>query len=300
MRFLKILLILLVAGVLCWYFLLRKHHHQITFNTPLPPGLVALQVADWNQFSEADIDSIVVLDANFEALTQRVYYQDSISTYQWFFSSVTDTTTQVKVWVTDEQHPFQQKLETPFIQNDFKARNIQNVSAVADILKETKKAFRVTPVSEVILPETHHSYISLNAQVDQKANVMVRNIYKIMDFINENDLELTDDPFSEITEWDREQHTINFRFSFPLKENAQLPNNGEVQFQNLPEQKALHLTFQGNYRISHMAWYYLLNYAERHGYKHTGKPIEFYRNDPHVTSGDPLAWKADIYLPLVE
>ncbi|MDC7994252.1 GyrI-like domain-containing protein [Altibacter sp. HG106] len=301
MRFLKIAILLLIVGVLGWYFFLRKHHHQITFTTPLPKGLVALQIADWERFSDADIDSIELLQNDFEKkLMQRVYYNDSISTYQWFLRSVDDSTTQVKVWITDEQHSFQQKIATPFVQNAFTKTNIKNASAIAEVLKETKKAFRVTPVSETTIPGTFYSYLTLDAKVDQKANVMVRNIYTIMSYIKEDSLKLKDDPFSEVVAWNREENTMQFHFSFPIAKDAVPPEIPEIQLGTRPEQKALHLSFRGNYRISHLSWYYLLQYAQRHGYKHNGKPIEYYRNDPHVTGGDPLSWEADIYLPLID
>ncbi len=39
--------------------------------------------------------------------------------------------------------------------------------------------------------------------------------------------------------------------------------------------------FNGNYRISNYAWYYLLDEAERKGLNISPTPIEVYLNDPH-------------------
>ena len=55
--------------------------------------------------------------------------------------------------------------------------------------------------------------------------------------------------------------------------------------------------FNGNYRDSEVAWYYLLDHAAENGLDVKPLPLEIYQNDPHA-GGDPLTWKAQVLLPL--
>ena len=68
-------------------------------------------------------------------------------------------------------------------------------------------------------------------------------------------------------------------------------------FKTTKEQKMLKAIFNGNYRISHIGWYYLLDHAERNNLTINPLPTEIFLNDPHE-GGNSIEWNAHILVPL--
>lgn len=62
---------------------------------------------------------------------------------------------------------------------------------------------------------------------------------------------------------------------------------------------ALMAVFNGNYRLSHVAWYDLLDKAEDQELKTNALPLEIFYNNPkrEIESEN---WKTEVYLPIIK
>ena len=159
------------------------------------------------------------------------------------------------------------------------------------------KNYKISKVSKVKIPSQNCAYISLESKLQDKANAMVKNIYLVMNYIKDNNIELTGDPFLEITEWDIVEDNIKFNFCFPIKEQNSYPETETISFKKTDEKEALKVVFNGNYKISDRAWYKIIDHAKTNAIDIENLPVEFYLNDPHA-GGDDLKWEAEIYMPL--
>jgi len=297
---LRNLLFLGLAVLGIWYFAIKQEHYQISFTTRQPAAIVYNQILEWKGTKENGISKIVLDQGNqYSELVQLVHVGDSIFKYHWQFSKANDSLTQVQVRITDEVNGFSQKIQVPFSNNDFVKRSIKNVQEVGDAMVLNTKKFRVHSIKDTVFPGGYCAYLTLESTVEKKAATMLYSISDLMGYVKENELELQGDPYLEVIHWNEETSEIRYNFCFPLSKSDSLPASTKVLFKETPSFKAIKAEFNGNYSISDNAWYYLMEYAEQNQLTVKNLPIELYLNDPH-TSGTPLQWKANIYLPLVD
>jgi effector-binding domain-containing protein len=246
-----------------------------------------------------DDEITLVSRNNYSEIVQRVLSGDSSFLYRWQIRKNGGDQTKITAYIKDENNGFVQKLEVPFGSNDFVKGSIGNVKTVADALKLKTEVYKVHSITDSVIQPVYCAYLPLESTVKQKASTMLSGIGVIMDYIKSNEIPLNGDPFLEVTEWNEENETIRFNFCFPIKRVDSMPQHPEVLFKTTEILKGIKAEFNGNYRNSDNAWYYLLEYAETHNRDIEKLPFEIYLNDPHA-GGDPLKWKAHILLPLKE
>ena len=128
---------------------------------------------------------------------------------------------------------------------------------------------------------------------------MLQTIGYLENYVLSRDINLTGPPFVKVTRWDRDKQVIDFDFCFPVNLAQDIKPTTEVNFKEMKSFPALRAIFNGNYRLSHLAWYDLLNKAEEEDLKTNSLPLEIFFNNPKVESNS-ADWKAEIYLPIVE
>ncbi len=299
-RNLRNLLFLGLAILGVWYFAIKQEHYQISFTTRQPAAIVYNQILEWKATKENGISEIVVdVETQYSEVVQLVHVGDSLFKYRWQFSKKNDSLTQVNVRITDERNGLSQKIQVPFSKNDFVKRSVKSVEEVGNSMVLNAKKFRVHSIKDTVFPGGFCAYLPLESSVDKKAATMLYSITDLMGYVKENELELQGDPYLEVVDWDQKTSMIRYNFCFPLLQSDSLPASTKVLFKETPSFKAIKAEFNGNYSISDNAWYYLLEYAELRELQVENRPVELYLNDPH-TSGSPLKWKANIYLPLVD
>lgn len=299
-RLFKWIIGLSIVMLAVWYFAIKEEHYQVSFITKQPPGVIYNHISGWNTYAEKDITSVSIISKiPFSEIQQNVQVEDSLFSYRWKFSRKEDNKTQVTAYITDQNNGFSQKFRVPFIKNEFVKRSIKNVQNIQNELKFKTQRFRVHSITDTLFSGGYYVYLPLESTVRKKATNMLTHIYTIMDYINSNEIALQGDPFLEITSWDKQEETIKFNFCFPIEKSDSIPDNALLQFKTTTPFKALRAEFNGNYSISNNAWYYLLDHAERNNLKIRELPLELYLVDPHV-GGDPLNWKAHIFLPLLD
>jgi effector-binding domain-containing protein len=294
--FLWLIALLLFAGA-SWYFFLKEYHYRVSFTTSESPGIVYKHLMDWKSFDESDQLVEVLSGKRYSQLEQRIQSGDSVFHYIWKITPEGSTKTRVTAYITDEQHGFRQKIEVPFKKNDFVRSSIWNVKLAGNALIKKAEAYQTHSIKDTLISPRFCAYVSVTSNVNEKASAMLKNIAIVMDYIKQNNLELQGDPFLEVTKWDQENDLIQFDFCFPIKQSDSLPATTDVLFKTSRARKVLKAEFNGNYRISSNAWYTLLDHAERNNIEAEILPIEYFLDDPHA-GGNPLEWKALIFLPL--
>ena len=283
-----------------WYFAIKEEHYQVSFTTTQPPGLIYHHISGWDIYAEKDITSIAITSKlPFSELQQNVQIGDSLFSYRWEIRKKGDGKTRVTAYVRDEINGFSQKLSVPIIKNSFRKRSVNNVQNIVNELKLKTRRFKIHSITDTVFSGGYCVYLPIESTIGNKAKNMLSNIATILDYINSNKIKLQGDPFLEVTSWDKMEETITFNFCFPIEKSDSIPQNTQLKFKTLAPLRVLKAEFNGNYSISNNAWYHLLDHAKRNNLKIRELPIELYLVDPHV-GGDPLNWKAHIFLPLVD
>lgn len=295
-RLIKLLLLCIVL-VLAWYFFVKKDHYTINFTYNEPPAIVLQNLKTWHRIPQPGIEVVGKAIIHQNQYQQQLKIADSTFLYRWEFNGKGDGNTKVSVHISDLNHNLKQKLQVPFIKNDFVKRSIRTVKDVSEVFKTKARTYDVKNIQDSVRNSEYCAYISLKSTTGKKASTMLQNIALVMDYVNLNEIPLTGDPFLEVTNWDRETDSIYFDFCFPIAKKDSLPPTSIVRFKDSKAFNGIKADFYGNYRDSDRAWHYILDEAERSNRVVAPYPVEVFRNDPHQ-GGNPLEWKALIYLPL--
>ncbi len=294
----KFVLFISVAAGCIWYFFIKDYNYKITFTTPQSPGIVYDQLTKWNDGKTLNTKVITTLrQIPFSEVEQKLIVGDTVYKIYWSLEKKNDSITLVTAKIKDEKHSFKQNLQVPFFKNAFVKRSISTVKKFAENLNQNANYYKLSKVSNAKIPSKYCAYISLESRTQDKASAMVKNISIVMNYIRDNSIELSGNPFLEIKEWDIENDKIKFDFCFPIEEQASYPETNSVSFKKTIEQNALKVVFNGNYKISDRAWYTIMDYAKRNNLNIETLPTEIYLNDPHA-GGNDLEWQAEIFMPL--
>ncbi|WP_300436400.1 GyrI-like domain-containing protein [Christiangramia sp.] len=296
--------LLLVFSGLIWYLFIKKYDYQFMMEAKYGPGAVYQEISDWKRFDpDSSQDNIYLTEEQpFESLTQKVHSNNSPIELNWEFERKNDTVTNITLNLRSYKNSLANRwnIINPFSESEYIDTLKQRLSTFNQELKEKQRAYRIQiPDSIVHSPALdcicHHS---TNIPVKDKAIEMVKTINILEDYILKRDLKLTGSPFVKLTKWDREENMINFDFCFPVNLAQDIRPYGEVEFRQIPSSTSLKAIFNGNYRISHLAWYDLLYIAGQRELKTSGLPLEIFYNNPNLESSPSSTWKAEIFLPV--
>lgn len=295
-KVLSIVAILAIAA-LFWYFFLKPQDYQVNFKVNTFPGTVNQMVKFW----EKDLDTVnkVVQNGDITRLSQTLKFGDSVHIYNWYITPITDSTSNISVYIKDRNHSFMNKLTVPFADTDFEKRSRKTLLDFNGLLSEHIDRFKVKIVGESEVPTTYTAYIPLKTSQHGKAGGMMNNLSLLNQVMLSNQVQTNGPPIVEVTEWDMKNDSIAYNFCYPIIRSERLPNHPEIKYKRIFSKKALKAIYNGNYITSDRAWYALMDYAKRNGIAVEPKPIEIFYNNPNM-GGDELRWKAEIYLPMVD
>ena len=286
-----------VLGGLIWYFFIKPYDYTIRFEANAIPGTINQTLKLWDR----TLDTVHKIRQNGDLyhLTQEVAFGDSIHQYQWNIKALTDTTSKVVVHVKDQNHSFFNKLQVPFIENDFVLRSKKTVLDFMENLADHTKKIKVTIVGEDEIPSKYLAYIPVKVTQFQKAGGMMENFSYLTNELYVSGVQLDGPPMLEVTKWDMENDSLYYNFGQPIIRSERLPIGTDIQYKRIFSKRALKAEYNGNYITSDRAWYALLDYAEKNAIELEKKPVEVFYNNPH-TGGGELTWKAEIYMPIKE
>lgn len=281
-----------------WYFIIKDYNYKITFKTKQIPSIVYNHIQNWND-GESKSNPVVTNLKNtpFDEINQELKSGDTILNLKWKIKKEDDEITFITLKITDPEHSFNQNIQALFGANVFIKKRISQVKELNKNISDEFKLYKISSVIKDQLPSNNCACITLESKVVDKAVAMVKNIAILSDYINDNNIKLTGNPFSEITNWDMENDKIKFNFCFPLADKKNYPEHNKIRFKKVKQKNALKAIFNGNYNMSHLAWYTILDYANTNNISTETSPIEVYLNDPHM-GGDAINWSAEIYMPI--
>lgn len=296
-RLLKVGIPIIVLLAVLWYLVLKNEDYQVSFTSQQPKNLVYQHILDWERYSTEENSVIVINDSkDSDEISQSYKIGDSTFLYQWRLISEGNKT-RVTAHITDLNNSFKQRLQVPFLKNAFVKRSIKNVEEVGKAVAIKGKQFKIGSIESSTYEGSYCAYLPVTTTTEKKASAMLSTIAVIMKYLKGNDIELNGDPFLEVTAWDESNDEIQFNFCFPIIRQNNFPKHEEIQFKETKPFQGLRTTFNGNYRISHYGWYYLLDHAKREGISVKKLPLEIFLNDPH-SGGNSIDWQAHIFLPL--
>ncbi|SDR87812.1 hypothetical protein [Gramella sp. MAR_2010_147] len=304
-KILLFFLILLVSG-LVWYLFIKKYDYEFQFESKYGPGVAYYKISDWENFSPGSSKkNIAVINRTpFKNITQRINVGDSgdFEMY-WEFEKKNDSVTNISLNVGSSINELKNRLAiiNPFQSSMYIDTLKQRILGFKNRLNEVQQTYKVSVKSGITTsPEMNcicHS--STNIPVKSKAREMLSTIGYLENYVLERDIQLTGPPFVKITRWDREKNSIDFDFCFPVNLAQDIKPTPEVDFREMKSFSAIKAIFNGNYRLSHVAWYDLLHQVEEQELNTNALPLEVFHNNPKREI-DSENWKAEIYLPITK
>lgn len=287
-------MLVILSGFLIWNLFLKPYDYLVTFKARTFPGAINQTIKTWNYSQKG---AKIEPSDDLYTLKQTIPFSDSTFIYNWKIEPLNDSTSLVKVYITDRDHSFKNRLTYPFFYTDFEKRVKNSITGFSKNLNEHISKFRVQINGESEIAEKFCAYIPIESRQIEKARGMMQYYGLLDNAMAENEMQLDGRPFLLINEWDMKNDRIQYDFCFPIIENDTLFEHPDILFKKIESKKALKATYNGNYISSDRAWYALLDYADKNNIEVDLEPIEIFYNNPNM-GGDELKWSAEIYMPL--
>ncbi|MDO6515715.1 GyrI-like domain-containing protein [Zobellia uliginosa] len=286
---------LLVAGLL-WYLFIMPQDYLVRFHTKALPGTVNQIVKFWAGQRE---NASFVEQKNLGDFTSTLTQADTTLTFRWEISRKNDSTSLVKVKISDHAHSLKNRIGLPFSDTDFEKRSKSTVKEVYTLLQEHLSEFKTKVVGEAVIPEKYCLCVPLENTQLKKVTGMMQYYSKLSNFVAKNGMEPNGRPMVEVENWNNENDSIAYNFCFPIVKTDSLPQEKGIIYKQIKERKALKAIYNGNYLTSDRAWYALLDYAERNDIPLVKTPLEVFHSNPNM-GGNELDWKTEIFMPIKE
>jgi len=277
-----------------YYFFVKPSEFEVNLKAKTIPGDLIGTIRIWNR--SLDSARIVQVDS-FNSLKQTIILGDRNYKYDWNFVTVNDSLTEVNIQITQPGRMLLNKLLIPFTNQDIEKDAKDIVSGFYEILKEHLRITRVELIGEVELDSSFCVCRSLETSQIEKANGMMKDYPLLTSFIANFNLKTAGPPIVKIGTWRHNLGELKFDFCFPIIEQDSLPVIDSLFYRKFKKKKVLKAEYYGNYITSDRAWYALLYYAEKNGYKVDSFPIEYFHNNPNLGMRES-EWKAEVFLPL--
>jgi hypothetical protein len=284
----------LLTIALLYYLFIRSFEFEVRFKANTSPGDLIETIRIWNR--SLDNSKIVEVDS-FRVLNQSIIRENRRYVYNWLFTSKNDSVTKVNVQITEPGRTMINKLLIPFTDQVIERDASDITNEFYDILKEHLKITRVKLIGEVELDSSFCACTYLETLQIEKASGMMNDYPLLTSFVARFDLKTDGPPSVRIREWNHNIGHLKFDFCFPIVPSDSLPLNDEIVYKKFGRVRTLKAEYYGNYITSDRAWYELLQYAKKNGYKVNGLPIEYFHNNPTLGVNE-REWKADVYLPI--
>ena len=285
---------MLLSGFLVWFLFLKPYDYLVSFKVKTLPGTINQSIKLW---STTLVGARIESSEDILVLKQIVPYNDSTFQYHYKIEPINDSTSMVKVYVTDMEHSFKNRLTHPLFHTDFEKRVKNSMVELSDNLKEHVSRFKVKIDGESEIKETYCAFISIECSQIEKAMGMMKNYSILTNALVTHNIELNGRPFIAVNNWNMKNDSIKFDFCYPIKNMDSVFQHPSISFKKIKGKKALKATYNGNYITSDRAWYALLDYADKNNINVEHQPFEVFNNNPNM-GGDELKWSVDVYMPI--
>ena len=279
---------------LVYYLFLRPFEYDVKFRAKTLPGDLIETIRIWNRsLPEAEIIRVDSLDR----LDQHITRGDRKYVYSWRFTAQGDSATKVTIQISEPARALANKILIPFTKQPIETDAYDVSMEFYKILKEHLKITNVKVVGEVRLKRKFCVCSTLETEQIEKAQGMMRDFPLLTSFVSTYNLKPDGFPIVRIKKWDHNQGKLAFDFCFPIVRSDHLPKVADLVYKEVGGEFALKAEYHGNYITSDRAWYELLHYARKNGYKVSGLPVEHFHDNPNLGIREQ-EWQADVYLPV--
>ncbi|WP_395077037.1 hypothetical protein [Flavobacterium sp.] len=289
-----IIIFLILSILFCWYIFIKENDYTITFKAKTATGTVFQGIEEWTKMRKNNNEE------DYKIIKKKKYEFIKLSLaniiYNWEFSSLNDSITNVKVGITDLNHSFYNRISIPFFDTKFKEEQLKKIVAFKTGLQEHLKNLKVGKVQEGKTEEIFVAYIKLKSVMQEKAQTMIMDDSKITGFLYNKNIKIIGKPYLEVTHWNLETEQLEFNYCFPINKTENLIDTEFVKFKTIPSKKGLIVSYFGNYRTSDRGWFAILDYAKNHNIEIDYKPLEHFMANP-FNGGEELSWEAKICIP---
>jgi hypothetical protein len=291
--------ILLAVGavlvvVILYYVFVRSFEFEVNFKAKTTPGDVIETIRLWNRsLGDAKITEV----DSFRRLNQEIVWKDRSYVYSWNFDMVNDSVTNVNIQVSEPDRKVMNKLLVPFTTQPIEEGAAEIATTFYDVLKTHLEITRVEVKGLAQLDSTFCVCTALETDQISKANGMMKDFDLLTTVIERFKLKSAGPPAVRVREWSHNAGSLKFDFCFPITRADSLPAIDSIFFKGFGRQLTIKAEFRGNYITSDRAWYSLIHYASKNGYKINGLPIEYFHDNPNVGMNE-RNWKAEVYLPI--
>lgn len=289
-----VLTIVLVAFI--YYLFIRPHEFEVNLKANTLPGDLIETIRIWNRSLNGA--KIIEVDS-FSSVKQSIVRENREYIYNWHFTIINDSVTKVNAKITEPGRRFLNRLLIPFTEQPLEKDAGAIGNEFYNVINEHLKITKVKLQGEVELESSFCACKSVETTQVEKANGMMKDYTLLTSFIDNFKLKINGPPSVQVREWSHSLNKLKFDFCFPIDSTDSLPKVREITYKTFEKQSALKAEYRGNYITSDRAWYALIQYAEKNGYKTTGMPIEYFYDNPNLGMNE-LNWKADIYLPILD
>jgi hypothetical protein len=281
-KIIKLTIVLLLLGVVVWYFFIKDYNYKVTFRTRQVPGVVYSEIINWNERQPDINNAVITLEKTpFNVIKQELRTENSILKIHWVIKKENDSTTLVTAKIKEEGYGFKQNIEVLYSKNDFVKRSIKAVQSVKNVLELDAEKFRVSHVEADEIPSSHCVCTTIESKIHEKALQMINHSDVPLKYIRLNNFNILGHPFLEVTSWNLKDDVIKFDFCFPIAKEESYPDSKNIIIKDLVSEKALKVKFYGNYGISDRGWFTIIDYANSKGISLDFKPVEVFKKDPH-------------------
>lgn len=290
-----IILLALIAGIT--YLLMRPSDYQAHFTAKTAPDIAYFNILNWDLWNRTRAGSKIEITRKdpVRSVSKKVMLSDTTLIFNWEFEPLNDSITMIIAYVSDPDRKLYNRLTVPFINTPFKNSVRGNLLDIKTRLELMLKTFHFEFTGYDQFEKKSCVCINLKSTPRGKARALMSNVIELNQFVKRNNLELDGNPFVIVHDWNLFQDSINFDFCFPIAKGDAIPEHPEIKFKTVEGMDAVKTDFYGNYSVSDISWYNLVEQASKLGYRSNHKLIEVYHNDPH-SGGNEIEWKAEIYL----
>lgn len=285
-----------LIGSLIYYLGFLPYEYSVQFKASTTPGDIIESLRLWDRsMSNA---SILEVDS-FYFLKLRVQHKGSSYDYNWNFKHKSDSITEVQIQISEPDKKLLNKLLVPFTETVIEEHAKELGKTFYELIKTHLRLTRVRVIGEATLDSTFCMCRSFETDQVGKANAMMREYSLYITFVDKYHLKLKGSPLIKLKEWSHQEGMIKFDFCFPLDRSVKPPATDMFEFKTFSPQYALKAEYHGNYITSDRAWYTLVDFANRNGYKITSLPVELFYDNPSLGLNEEK-WKAEVFLPIIK
>ncbi len=286
----------LAVVALIYYIGFRPFEYVVNFKAATVSGDIISTLRIWNRSLENA--RIIQVDST-NGLQQEIVFKQRSYLYTWRFTPISDSLTSVAIQVSQPGQRLWNKLLVPFTTQPIEEDAGYFGKNFYEVVKTHLEITKVRIIGETSLDSSF--CVCRSYQTDQiaKANAMMKDYLLISSFVDFHKFKLNGPPMVRVNEWNHQLGKLKFDFCFPIYRPEIIPVTDSVAFKAFDKQVALKAEYRGNYITSDRAWYQLLDYAYKNGYKVIARPVEIFHDNPSMGFNE-RNWKADIYLPVVK